>query len=882
MSCPARRTWLVHRWAPLVLLVLLVLGPAAGAAPIVARRTAHPVKLDGALGDPAWASAPVFDAFVESFPSRGAIPDKRTEVRVLYDDGSLYVGVRCFDPEPSAITRSLGRRDAAPPADRVELAIDASGDHRTAYDFIVNAAGLQRDQMLFGDFNATDTWDAVWDAEVSVDGSGWTVEYRIPLRLLRIGEDRTAWRIEVRRVVNRTHQVLESTPIPREANPSIVGGLVVSRFGPLEGLGDLAPGQEFELTPYVAARATLRPQYSDPRVPEPRLWDPSFDVGADLKLALTSRLLLNAAVNPDFGQVEADRVLLNLSTAEPFFPEKRPFFLQGLDVFQPVGAEYGAPQQLFYSRRVGLREPILAALKVTGSLTDTLDVGVLDSLVMGASNPSLASVAFTDPDPATLQPSEADPDRRWQLHAATPFHLGPNDALPADRATPRNYFAAVARQRFGEASSVGATFTASTPLAARCTPEDFATLEAFKAASCYSRGVNAFALDWNLRTGSGEWGFLGQAELSQQIGGDPRGRVLADGVVMYPDDFGYGGYARVGKLGGEPFRFDVSAVVATAKLDLNGVGMGYQPLSNMWWVDPALHYTRPNGVGPFRSLTLDLVLDLNWSTDGLWLPRGINAWLRGEVQLPGYQYLGFNLGWEDPQFDTREIYQAGVPFQRLSDAFLTLFGQTDANQPLSVSVDVFGARWFGTGRQPGAWGGGADLTIRWQPLDALETRLDASFGYRPVGARYLDTVDPATWLFGSQLGTNLSITLRQQLVFTARLSLQVYAQLFSGSAQYASYWSAAARSGGTLAADQLVPFVPAGAYDEHTSTLNLNAVLRWEYRLGSTLYFVYSRSQQERASPAGMRASSSVFPSQLFGGPAVDTFLVKFTYWWAA
>ena len=438
----------------------------------------------------------------------------------------------------------------------------------------------------------------------------------------------------------------------------------------------------------------------------------------------------------------------------------------------------------------------------------------------------------------------------------------------------------MARQRLGEASSLGATFTASTPLAPRCAPADFATTAAFAAADCYARGANAFAVDWNLRTASGEWGFLGQGEVSQQLGGDPLGRVLADGTVMRPDDLGYGGYFRAGKLGGEPWRFDVSGVYASPKLDLNGVGMGFQPLSNIWWVDASVKYTRPNGVGPFRSLTLDALVDLNWSTDGQDLPRGVNAFLHGEVQLPGYQYLGFNLGWEDPQFDPREIWAAGVPFQRLPDLFLTLYGQSDLNQAFFVSADAFGVRWFGAGQQPGAWGGGGDLTLRWQPLDSLESRLDASFGYRPVGARWLDTAGAGTWLFGSQLATNLSVTFRQQVVITPRLSFQLYAQLFSGSVQYGQYWSSAMALQGTVAADRLVPMAMPTSYDEHTSTLNLSAVLRWEYRLGSTLYVVYSRSQQERAPGSGQPPSHSIFPSQLFAGPATDTFLVKLTYWW--
>jgi hypothetical protein len=322
-------------------------------------------------------------------------------------------------------------------------------------------------------------------------------------------------------------------------------------------------------------------------------------------------------------------------------------------------------------------------------------------------------------------------------------------------------------------------------------------------------------------------------------------------------------------------------VLASPKLDLNGVGMGFQPLSNIQWADLTLHYTRPNGVGPFRSLAVEALVDLNWSADGRWLPRGLNASLHAEAQLPGYEVIGLDVGLDWIQFDTREITGTGVAFERVPELFAVLWGQTDASKPFSLYLDLVGFDWLGLGPQPNRPGFGGDLTLRWQPLDALETRIDAGMGYHPVGARYLDGSSPQSWVFGSQIATNFTVTLRQQVVITPRLSFQVYAQLFSGAAYYEQYWRARplAPDQRSLSADQLLPYVPAGSYDEHTSTLNLNAVLRWEYRLGSTIYVVYSRSQHERA---GGPASTSLFPSQLFSGPATDTFLIKFTYWWTA
>ncbi len=270
--------------ATAVAVACLVCSAAAAADPeaIVARRARGAVHLDGHLDEAEWKEAPAFSRFVESFPRAGVPASLPTEVRVLYDDSTLYVGVRCADPEPAAIVRQLARRDSDVVSDRVEVAIDSGAGGRTAYVFSVNAAGVQRDELVFADVNTTDAWDAVWGAAVAVDGQGWSAELAIPFRQLRFSaaaEQR--WRVVVRRFIPRTHQVLGSALIPRDANPTKPGGLVVSRFGRIEGLVDVDPPRALELLPYLAARATMRPKYSDPARPHPRTVDPLLDLGLD-------------------------------------------------------------------------------------------------------------------------------------------------------------------------------------------------------------------------------------------------------------------------------------------------------------------------------------------------------------------------------------------------------------------------------------------------------------------------------------------------------------------------------------------------------------------------------------------------------------------------
>lgn len=858
---------------------------APGQTPITAQRTSDSIHLNGELTEGAWTTAPVYSDFVESFPSAGAKPSLRTEAKVLYDDEFLYFGITCFDPQPSLIQRQLGRRDSAPTSDALNIALDSNSDGRAAASFIVNAAGVLSDQLLFGDVNSTDSWDTVWDASVKVTDQGWVAEIAIPFRALRFPPvSEQNWGVVIRRVVPRTHQVFDSTLIPREANQIKAGKLVVSRFGRLVGIKDVQPHRSVELVPYVGARTTFRPQYSDPSRPTPRLIDPSLDVGLDFRTPLTSHLMLTGAINPDFGQVEADQVVQNLSTSEPFFPEKRPFFLEGLDIFQPVGAEYSSPQQLFYSRRIGLDAPILGAIKISGSAREGLDVGLLEAMVMGAGNSAFVPVGYLNADPDTITALEANPDRRVRFHLTQPLHLGTEDSLPTAHPVTTNYLAAVARQRFFAASSVGATFTSAVPLEPRCRPKEFPNLNDYFEAGCKSRGANTFGLDVNLRDGAGEWGGFAQVEASQEVGGDEGGRVLRDGTVMKPGDLGFGGHMRAGKLGGEPFRFDVTYVYEDPKLNLND--MGFQPISNYQWADLNLHYVRPSGFGDFHEFRADYNLDLNWTADGEWLPRGINTNIYSGLQLPSFDSIGARLALELPQYDTREIPRAGVPFERAPDMFVAVEFGSDPSRQLFANGDVFYAWSLPAPNVKPITAIGWDLAATWRPQQRLETRLNASWGHKPQGPRFVDYAEEngnTLAIFGEQDPEFLSVTLRQQYVVTPHLTAQLYAQLYSDAVRYSDrYFSANVTGVKSVALADLAPASYGSDPSAHSSVLNLNAVLRWEYRLGSTLYLVYTRSQSELPAPPGAAPEASVLPSRLFSGPVTESVLLKWSYWWAS
>jgi hypothetical protein len=298
--------------------------PAAVRAQAI-RRTAA-ITIDGRLDDAGWRDAPRHDGFTQRFPKEGAKASVETSFAMLYDDAAVYVGVWCRDPEPHKIRRTLTRRDADVAADAVLIGIDSYHDRRTAYVFQLNAAGVQRDLLLFDDTQGDDTWDAVWTGDAAVDAEGWTAEFRIPLNQLRfIGRERHEWGLQVLRLIARTKEEASWSPWPRSSDET------VSKFGVVGGIERLEPGRRLELLPYATGGFEAMP------VDEADPLNSSFagrgNLGLDLKYGLGPAFTLSATINPDFGQVEADPSQVNLSANELFLAEKRPFFLEGVDLF---------------------------------------------------------------------------------------------------------------------------------------------------------------------------------------------------------------------------------------------------------------------------------------------------------------------------------------------------------------------------------------------------------------------------------------------------------------------------------------------------------------------------------------------------------------------
>src|SRR5213596_1864022 len=368
--------------------------PPPTATTATAVRAAHPPAIDGRDDDPVWHQAPAITQFREFQPREDGDPRFATEAKVAYDDRNIYVFIRAFDPHPDSILRLLARRDVRAATDQLKIIIDSYHDRRSGYEFAVNPAGVKRDYAIYNDQQEDDAWDAVWDVATTVDSLGWTAEFRIPLSQLRYAPAATntfgfgVWR-DIQRYTERV-----SWPVYRASRPGFP-----SQMGEVQGLVGLSSPRRLEVTPYgVTKNVTVADggAFDHPQ---------RFAGGADIKYGVTSNLTLDATMNPDFGQVEADPAVLNLTAFETFFQERRPFFVEGTGVFRfdvNCSQVNCNSEGLFYSRRVG-RAPhlkdlygdassptgttIMGAGKLTGRLAGGLNLGVLEGVTARETGP---------------------------------------------------------------------------------------------------------------------------------------------------------------------------------------------------------------------------------------------------------------------------------------------------------------------------------------------------------------------------------------------------------------------------------------------------------------------------------------------------------------
>jgi len=841
----------------------------AGAAPAI----------DGRLEDAAWSGADWEEGFLQSQPYEGREPSERTAFKILYDDKAVYVAVRAFDSQPATIERRLARRDQAE-GDSITVAFDSLFDHLTAYVFTVNAAGVKADQILVNDGASSGdeedmSWDPIWDAAAAVDGQGWSAEMRVPLSQLRFGDKpEQVWGLQVRRVLFRKNESSDWQLIPRNAS-----GLV-HLFGELGGLKGLTPPPQIEIMPYSVGRVqTYRPVPGNPFADGS---GQNLVAGLDGKVGLTSDLTLNFTLNPDFGQVEADPSVVNLTAFETYFEEKRPFFVEGRSItdFQLMGGDGDfAQDNLFYSRRVG-RSPqytpagggfiampeattILGAFKLTGKTRSGLSIGIMDGL--------------TSRETAGL------------------FADGAYGEAPVEPLT--NYFAARVQQDFNRgATIVGGMLTATN----RSLRDESLS---FLHGAAYTGGVDIFH-SWKNKNY-----YVSLKAVASRVEGTPaailRTQLSPTHYYQRPDSgylevdpsrtslSGNGGTFEIGKQGGGQWMYAAGCTWRSPGLDLNDIG--YLRYGDVAMEYLLVGYRIYEPFGPFRNIGLNGNQWMGWNYGGERVFDGGNVNLN--LNFKNYWYAGGGYNIQGQALSQSAL--RGGPALRIPRGNNVWFSvETDERSKVRFNFTGQGMTRTHDEMESYSWGPG--LTVI--PSQALQLSLLPSYRiYRNV-LQYVGTRsfgDETRYLFGAIDQKTLSLTVRLNLSLTPDLSLQLYAMPFVSAGRY----DALKRITDSRAADPDARYRIFGsemAYDAASRTyavdengdgaadysfdnpdfnvreMRSNLVLRWEYTPGSALYVVWSQGRSAYLSDGSFEMGRDM--SGLFDVHPHDVFLVKFSY----
>lgn len=853
--------------------------PAGGAAATAllsrcrAMRRDGSVTVDGKLDDAAWRGASRNNGFSQRFPKEGARPTRETEFAVLFDDEALYVGVWAKD-EPALVKGLLTRRDQSSSSDKVMIAIDSYHDRRTAFVFGLNPASVQHDEIIFDDVSSDTSWDAVWSGASSIGKEGWSAEFRIPLSQLRFSsEESQQWGLQVIRAVARTGEEMSWSPWPR-AQPQIV-----SRFGLVDGIERVKPGRRIELLPYVTAGVGSRPvDTGDPLNDEVT---PEGNLGLDAKYGLTSSFSIAATINPDFGQVEADPSQVNLSANQLFFPEKRPFFLDGVEMFKMgLGQGDGNSETLFYSRRIGaaphgeadgefVEAPtsttIYGATKISGKTRSGWSLGVLD--------------AVTAEEQASFV--AADGARGEQVvEPLTNFAVAKlKRDLREGKTTISASATAVNRALDGtglEDELHDQAYTGGLELQHRFFKER--VLFSAKLLGSYVHGSEEAIAETQQKT----------RHLYQRPGGhltfDPTRTSLSGGAVV--TDLGY----RT-----DHWQAVMGVDLRTAGLEVND--LGFQNSSDLLshWAYASYRDDDPGDMFLNYRLNLNLYEDRDLSPRVTSYGGNVNGGglLKNHWEVWGGFELNRNL-WQNTAL-------RGGPALRRDNALATWWEVgSDSRKAVSAGVNAFYTSTPATASYVGEVGFFAKV----QAASNLEISASPSIEISENDAQYIDQVEDdqgsLRFLVGRIRQASTSLTLRMSWTFSPRLSFQAYAQPFLASGKYAHYKEVTDASAHAPSARYSV--LQPGEYsvmnddtilvdrngdgaseysfekpDFGVRELRSTLVLRWEYRPGSSVFAIWSHGQSSSDYDGNYRFGRGL--SRLGEAEAEDIVMVKANYW---
>ena len=861
-------------------------GDAGGAGrgqALNASRTRERIAVDGRLDEVAWRAAPLATGFVQQRPSPGRAASERSEARVLYDGEAVYVAMRLYEARPESVTATLGRRDYDAVSDWAHVLIDSYFDRRTAFRFAINPLGVKQDAMLSGDteWNEDRGWNAVWDAAAARDSLGWTAEFRIPFTQLRFRApadgEAPRWGIQFIRDVARRNERAVWAPVPPDANG------FVSLFGELAGLRGITPPRRLEVVPYAVGSLTRAP--AEAGDPLHRRSDPFGALGADVQYGVTSNLTLTATLHPDFGQVEADPSLVNLTGAEAFVAEQRPFFVEGGDIFRtPLG---GSPwifgeQHVFYSRRIGRAPQVLVPDDARFDDTPPATT-LLGAAKLSGKTPGGWSLGLFDAVTGRERASFVNED-------------GARGAMTVEPLT--NYAMARAVRDFrGGASALGGAFTATT----RRLDEGTAPLlrdgaYVGGADARHRLGGNDYQIDAAVRgsyvTGSAAAIARTQRNAVHRFQRPDAPHIAYD--TTRTSLSGLSAFVRAQKLGGGAWRWGAGAATLTPGFEANDLGFhqSADAVSGSGWVG----YEGFTPSRRVRSWALYHNAWSQWTYGGERRFTGGNLW--GRVHLQNNWQVYGELRGSAGGLNT-QMLRGGPALAAPRGAGAWAQVISDRRRMVSADVQVDVAH-EAEGSGSWLWISPA-VTVR--PSSGVELTLGPWMSRFVSPWQFVDkpSADDGThYLVGELRQTTAALTLRASYTFTPDLTVQLYAQPFLSGGAYRGLKEVTAPRARRLA-DRFRPFAPGelravdggdgyevdrdrdGSADYafenpdfSVREFQSNAVVRWEYRPGSTLFLVWTQGRDvDERRPFELPRDAR----QLFGAAPTNTLLVKFSYW---
>lgn len=844
----------LHRAGAFVLLAFAftLLAEEAKPRPIhrAVRAEEAPV-IDGDLSDAAWQAAPEITGFTQRDPNEGQPATHQTKLKVAYTNEAIYFAA-VMDDEQKA-TPLLARRDSdLNNGDYIRISIDSQQDRLNGAAFVVNASNVQMDMILYNDIYDDISWDGVWDSAAKITEKGWVAEMRVPFSQLRFPDkDVHTWGLNVSRWNARTR---ESSRLVH--SPKTESGFV-SRFADLEGIAGVKPKRAFEIMPYGVARTDLNSRADNPFVSAS---EHRMDAGVDVKYGITSTLTLTGTINPDFGQVEVDPAVINLSQFETSFTEKRPFFTEGASVFRfgngPANSRWGFNMSFptfFYSRRIGrapqgsidadwvdspVETTILGAAKVTGKVGKGWTVGILDAVT--------------------------DKEDGW-------YRLGTE--VGKRTVEPRtNYLVARATKEYGKDSRAGFMFTSVN----RGLTDN---LEGSLRESSYFAGVDGYSLfknkawilEW-LAGGSLVKGSEAAIERTQLSGARYYQRPDADHVELDPTRTSLTGWMNRVMLARQQGRWrpNLQIQMLSPGLELNDIG--FLTRTDAISTHALLHYLNTDQtrwtreisgwVGKYQNWNFDRDLTANGVASNLYVQFknywSAYVWGGGAADRisdqatrggpasvrPGYTYFGGGFG-----SDSRKMFSVSLEGEKLEDGF--------------------------GGTSDFIW---SQLTYR--PTPAIRIAVTPMFSRADEFAQYVTSVDDASYaptygkryIFATLNQRTLDLGIRTEWTMNARLSAQLFVQPFVASGDYHDFkYLTRARD------DEFTPTAATSNPDFNFRSVRGSAVVRWEFRPGSAMYVVWNENRAHVA-PVGdfsLRRDFAALPN----APSQDVFLVKFSYW---